>query len=144
MEAESPAAKLTKYLMDRGLAGVTRGTTDRIGRATLTYHLFRNRELVVLDSCPEIIRAIPQCVRDEDNLEDVLKVDTKADDCYDGFSLGLFGELGTRPKPQEEKDREKVAATTDAHQKFLVQYKLTQEREKRLAAAEDRRPEHWG
>lgn len=143
MEAESPAAKLSKYLMDRGLQGVTRGTTDRIGRATLAYHLLKTRELVILDSCPEIIRAIPQCTRDEDNLEDVLKVDTKADDCYDGWSLGLFGELGKRPKPQEEKDREKVAAAEDQMQKFLVQFKLTKELEKRQSAIEDRRPAHW-
>lgn len=143
MEAESPAAKLSKYLMDRGLAGVTRGTTDRIGRATLLYHLLKTRELVFLDTCPEIIKAIPQCTRDEDNLEDVLKVDTKGDDCYDGASLGLFGELGTRPKPQEEQDREKVAAQTDPSAKVLLQYKLTQERERLNDRAEERRGAEW-
>ena len=143
MEAESPAAKLTKYLMDRGMAGVVRGTTDRVGRATLLYHLLKTRDLVILDSCPEIIRALPQCTRDEDNLEDVLKVDTKGDDCYDGASLGLFGELGVRGKPQEELDREKVSAASDEHAKFLVQFKLTKELEARKAALEDRRPEHW-
>jgi hypothetical protein len=143
MEAESPAAKLSKYLLDRGLSGVERATTDRVGRATLLYHLLKTREFVILDSCPEIIRAIPQCTRDEDNLEDVLKVDTKADDCYDGLSLGLFGELGARPKPQEEKDREKVAAAPDQHAKFLVQYKLTKELEKRTERMEERPPAHW-
>lgn len=144
MEAESPAAKLTKYLMDRGMTGVTRGTTDRVGRATLLYHLLKTRELVILDSCPEIIRAIPQMTRDEDNLEDVLKVDTKGDDCYDGCTLGLFGELGTRGKPQEEKDREKVASASDEHQKFLIQFKLSKEREARQLRIEERRPETWG
>ena len=143
MEAESPAAKLTKYLMDRGMAGVVRGTTDRVGRATLLYHLLKTRDLVILDSCPEIIRALPQCTRDEDNLEDVLKVDTKGDDCYDGASLGLFGELGVRGKPQEELDREKVQAAGDEHQKFMVQFRLTKELEARKAALEDRRPSHW-
>ena len=142
MESESPAAKLTKYLMDRGMTGVTRGTTDRVGRATLLYHLLKTRDLVILDSCPEIIRSIPQCTRDEKNLEDVLKVDTKGDDCYDGASLGLFGELGTRPKPQEEIDREKVAAAPDQRAKFLLQYKLTKERERTEARAEERPPEH--
>ena len=143
MEAEAPAAKLSKYLMDRGLQGVSRGTTDRIGRATLVYHMLKRRELVILDSCPEIIRALPQCTRDEDQLEDVLKVDTKGDDCYDGFSLGLFGELGTRPKPKEEQDREKVAAINDPQQKFLTQFKLTKQREALLYSAEERRPSHW-
>jgi hypothetical protein len=143
MEAESPAAKLTKALMDRGMTGLTRGTTDRVGRATLLYTMLKRRELVILDSCPELIRAIPQCTRDEDNIEDVLKVETKADDVYDGASLGLFGELGTRSKPQEEKDREKVEAIKDSGQKLLTQFKLTKEREKRQLAAEDRPPAHW-
>lgn len=144
MESESPAAKLSKYLMDRGLNGVTRGTTDRVGRATLLYHLIKNRDFVILDSCPELIRAIPQCTRDEDNLEDVLKVDTKGDDCYDGASLGLFGELGTRTKPQEDKDREKVEAAKTTQQKLMVQFRLTKELEKRQAAIEDRRGAEWG
>lgn len=143
MEQEAPAAKLTKYLMDRGMAGVTRGTTDRVGRATLMYHMLKCRELVILDSCPEVIRAIPQCTRDEDNLEDVLKVDTKADDCYDGASLGLFGELGSNAKPQEEIDREKVASAPDEYGKFITQFKLTKELEQRQARLEERRPEHW-
>lgn len=142
MEAESPAAKLSKYLMDRGMAAVTRGTTDRVGRATLLYHLLKIRDMVILDSCPEIIRAIPQCTRDEDNLEDVLKVDTKGDDCYDGASLGLFGELGSRPKPQEEEDREKVAAVSEVGAKVLLQYRLTHERDRMAERAEERPPEH--
>jgi hypothetical protein len=145
MEAEAPAAKLSKYLMDKGLSGVTRGTTDRIGRASLMYHMIKRRELVILDSCPEAIRAIPQMTRDEDNLEDVLKVDTKADDCYDGFSLGLFGELGKRPKPQEEIDREKLeaAAKIGRQEEMLVRFRLTHESESQQRTAEERRPDHW-
>lgn len=139
MEAESPAAKLTKYLMDRGMAGVERATTDRVGRATLLYHLIRTRDFVILDTCPEAIKAIPQCVRDEKQIEDVLKVETKGDDIYDALSLGLFGELGTRAKPQEERDREKIAAAGDDMQRYLVKYKLTQEAQKRKDRAEERR-----
>jgi hypothetical protein len=139
MESESPAAKLTKYLMDRGMAGLQRATTDRIGRATLLYHLIRTRDFVILDTCPEAIKAIPQCVRDEKNIEDVLKVETKGDDVYDALSLGLFGELGSRTKPQEERDRERIAGTSDEMQKYLLQYKLTQEAQKRKDRAEDRR-----
>ncbi len=143
MEAESPAAKLSKYMMDRGLAGMTRATTDRVGRATLLYHLIKTRQFVILDTCPETIKALPQCTRDEDNLEDVLKVDTKGDDVYDSVALGLFGELGTRPKPQEEKDHEKVESIEDSSAKFLMRYRLTQERNKRESRWEERPPESW-
>ena len=143
LEAEQQQAKLSKELTARGLVGLTKATRDRIGRATLTYNLFKRRELVILDTCPDIQKALASRVRDPDSIEDVLKVEDKGDDCYDGFSYGLFGELGTRPKPQEEKDREKVAAARDEHQKFLIQYRLTQELAKRRAAAEERKPAHW-
>jgi hypothetical protein len=143
LEAEEQQAKLSKELMARGLVGLSKATRNRPARATLTYNLFKRREMVITDNCPEIIRAIPQCVRDEDNLEDVLKVDGKADDCYDGFSYGLFGQLGSHAKPQEEKDREKVLATTNPQDKFLTQFKLTKQRESLLQSAEDRRPSHW-
>ena len=135
--------KLSKYMMDRGLAGMTRATTDRVGRATLLYHLIKTRDFVILDSCPETIKALPQCTRDEDNLEDVLKVETKGDDVYDSVALGLFGELGVRGKPQEEKDREKIDALEGDRAKFLMRYRLTQERNQRESRAEERPPENW-
>jgi len=108
------------------------------------YTMFKRRELVILDSCPDLIRALPQCVRDEDNLEDVLKVDGKADDCYDAASLGLFGELGTRAKPREEIDREMVESAAGAQERNLLQFKLTMQREAERRAAEERPPAHWG
>ena len=143
MEDGTQEAKLSKALMDRGLAPLSRGTRDRVGRATLMYTALSRRELVILDSCPDIIRAIPQCTRDEDNIEDVLKVETKGDDCYDGFSMGLFGELGGTETPREEKDRLKVAGAEDEFQKRLVQYKVTMDRDADARRAEERRPAHW-
>jgi hypothetical protein len=145
MEDSDQQSKLSKALMDRGLAGLTRGTTNRVGRATLTYTQFKRRELVVLDSCPEIIRAIPNLARDPDNTEDVEKIDGKADDCYDGFSLGLFGELGARPKQQEEIDKEKVeaAAKIGTQEEVLTRFRLTMERDKAIRQAEERRPDYW-
>jgi hypothetical protein len=45
---------------------------------------------VVLSTCRNLIEAIPQLVQDQDDPEDVLKVDGKADDCYDGLTMGLY------------------------------------------------------
>lgn len=142
LEAEQQQAKLSKELMARGLMGLTAATRDRIGRATLTYNLFKRRELVILDTCPDIQKALTSRVRDPDSIEDVLKVEDKGDDAYDGFSYGLFGELGVRGKPQEEKDREKVEAQSDPAKKLMLQFRLTKELEARRARAEDRPPEH--
>lgn len=109
MEAHTPADEFSRLLRARGLCSVTPATRDRVGRASLTYNLLDRGELFILDNCSEIISAIPSLVRNEKNLEDVLKIDNKADDCYDGFSYGVFGYLNTKPKPQYQRDAERVA-----------------------------------
>ena len=55
----------------------------------MLYEKLENDEIVVLSSCRNLIEAMPQLVQDPDAPEDVLKVDGKADDCYDGFTMGL-------------------------------------------------------
>lgn len=87
---------------------------DRIGSASFLYNLFKNGKIVILrGQCPGIILALPALQRDPDNLDDVLKVDSKADDRYDGFRLGLYGMLNEKAKPQVEKDREYADTITD-------------------------------
>jgi hypothetical protein len=55
----------------------------------------------------------------------------------------LFGELGVKGKPQEEVDREKVAAERDVQNRTLLQFRLTMQKEARARAAEERKPAHW-
>lgn len=110
MEAHSPASEFSNLLRARGLCAVTPATRDRVGRASLTYNLLDRGELIILDSCPDIISALPSLTRNPKNPEDVLKIDNKADDCYDGFSYGIFGYLNTKPKPQHVKDQERIAS----------------------------------
>ena len=71
---------------------------------------------------------------DPDLLDDVLKVDGKPDDCYDGCTYGLFGQLGDRKKPQAQIDREFIESIEDPFQKRLAQYKITMNRERKLQA----------
>jgi hypothetical protein len=100
-ETQSPAAILSGHLMKAGLPSLTRNDASpgsRIGKATGLYDKLESTALVVLSVCRHIIESIPQLVRDNDSREDVLKVDGKADDCYDGFSMGIFNWYGS-PKP---------------------------------------------
>lgn len=60
-----------------------------------------------------------------------------------GDTLAMSFCAYTLSKTQEERDRDKVLATTDEQQRRLLQYKLTMERDARLRRAEERRPEHW-
>jgi hypothetical protein len=100
MDAHSPADDYSRALRALGLPPVTRGTTDRIGSASLMYNMLKNGELVILDYCRDIILSIPSLMRDPDNLDDVLKVDAKGDDCYDGFRLGLYGQMAAKKRPE--------------------------------------------
>jgi hypothetical protein len=106
MDAHTPADEYSRELKALGLPAVTRGTTDRVGSASLMYNMFKNGEIVLLDVCKDLIRAIPSLMRNPDMLDDVLKVDSKGDDCYDGFRLGLYGQLATRKKPDEQTIKE--------------------------------------
>jgi hypothetical protein len=101
MEQHSPSDEYTQVLRSRGLPGVTPATRDRIGSASFLYTLIKKREICILKTCPGIITAIPQLQRDEKNLDDVQKTNSMADDRYDAFRYGVYGELGTRPTPRQ-------------------------------------------
>ena len=77
---------------------------SRIARARLTSSLLSTDVgglpmLQISDACPKLIACLPTLIRDEDNLEDVLKVDWVTneigDDPYDGASMGWQNELGS-------------------------------------------------
>ena len=95
----TPADEYSAALRNEGLCVVTRGTQDRIGSASLMYNMFKNGDLAILDYCKDIINAIPSLMRDPDNLDDVLKTAAKGDDCYDGFRLGIYGQLANKKRP---------------------------------------------
>jgi hypothetical protein len=99
MDKHAPVVDYSKKLREAGLPAASRGTTDRIGSASMMYNMFKNGELVMTDNCRDIILAIPGLMRNPDELDDVLKTDTKGDDCYDGFRLGLYGMLNTKERP---------------------------------------------
>lgn len=127
MDSRSPADEYSKYLRAKGLPSVTRGTTDRVGSASLMYNMLKNGELVILDTCRDIIQAIPALQRNPDMMDDVLKVNTKGDDCYDGFRLGLYGELATRKKPREQ-DIQEYADKLDPIARHFYLLKMQAER----------------
>lgn len=135
-EQHSPADELSKQFRAAGLPAVSRGTTDRIGRATFLYEKLSAGEFVVLDTCPQVIAAIPSVVRDDKRLEDILKTPTDADDVIDSLLVGLFGQLGTRKKPKELETRERIAAIADPfNQKLAVmRQQYTEQRNNELAS----------
>ena len=102
VSAHTPADEFSRELRVYGLPPVARATQDRIGRASLMYNMLKNGDLAVTDNCRELILAVPSLMRDPDLLDDVLKVDSKGDDVYDGFAYGLFGMMANKKRPDVE------------------------------------------
>ena len=123
MSEHSPADEYSKLLRKRGLPPVSRGTMDRIASAAYMYNTLKAGKLVILRTCPGIIQAIPQLPRDPKELDDVLKTSTKADDRYDAFRLGLYGEFKSRTTPDEESAQEFAKSLSPMARHFYLQKK---------------------
>lgn len=128
--SHTPADEYSRELRTYGLPPVSRATQDRIGRASLMYNLFSNGDLVILDTCKEIINAIPSLMRDPDSIDDVLKVDTRGDDSYDAFSYGLYAMLKERKKPEELAINDRAKELDPMARHFFL-LKMANEAEKR-------------
>ena len=100
----TPADEYSVELKALGLPPVTRAAAaagDRVGSASMVYNMLKNGELVILDNCIDIINAFPTLMRDPDMMDDVLKVSTRGDDCWDAFRYGIYGMYKSRRKPEE-------------------------------------------
>ena len=101
---------------------------DRVGGARLIYELLDSNPWLILASCPRLIECIPTLICDEDNLEDVLKVDhtegTMGDDPFDGARYGLKSYQRGAPVPQEVKVAEELARISDPTARMIRAYQL--------------------
>lgn len=144
MDAHSPADDYSRELRKYGLPPVTRGTQDRIGSASLMYNMLKNGDLVILDHCKDIILAIPSLMRDPDNLDDVLKVDSKGDDCYDGFRLGLYGQLAARKRPEVDAINDHASRLDPIAAFFYKQKMMAQHRNANVPFVQPKQPVWMG
>ena len=143
---QAPALIVSRYLSERGLPAATPFKAlpgSRVQKAALLYDLLKTRKFVCLRNCTELAESIPSLTRDEDNIEDVLKTDSKADDVYDACSSGLYSWYGSSQTPKEELDRKKLEAIEDPFQRRLAQFKMTKEKEAQDRAVEDNNRPLW-
>jgi hypothetical protein len=105
-----------------GLPRPTRANDRRVDGAVFMYNLIDAEEYFVLAQCEELINALETRVRDDKNLEDVLKVDDIGDDCYDSDRYGLMSMLGEKGKPEEVKLEERLAKIEDPTARRIAAY----------------------
>ena len=118
-----------------GLVGSEEADWDRIGGWRLMYSGFKatgsimaetpvqepdQPVLMVSAECAEVIMAIPLLARDPDNLEDVLKTNTVADDVADGFRYGYKSMLENSRKPRAVEQQEVYDSYQDMTAKAMA------------------------
>ena len=77
----SIAEQIGDILHSAGLPRPVPADNDRIGGWMLMYQMLDAGEWLIADSCPELIRTLPELVRDTVNVEDIAKRD--GDDAAD-------------------------------------------------------------
>ncbi len=106
------AEGISDVLRQGGLPRVEMADNDRVGGWRLMYNLLESEEWLIAEGCVELVNALPLLVRDEKNLEDVLKTATLPDDVADGARYGLKSMLSPRNKPREVLREEYIAEMT--------------------------------
>ncbi len=90
-----------------------RADNDRIGGARLMHELLTAGLWKIDESCVRLLKCLPELQRDDDNREDVLKVDADdmgegGDDPYDSARYGLKSRGKTPPPPIEVRVKNRI------------------------------------
>jgi hypothetical protein len=105
------ADQLGDELIKVSLPRLTRSDTDRTGGWKLIYNLLASDDLVIADTCPDLISTIPILTHDPDKLGDILKkAGTVEDDIADAFRYTLKGYLSPGKMSTETAKDEYLAA----------------------------------
>lgn len=76
------------------------------------YQMLDSGEWLIADSCAELIRTLPELVRDESNIEDIAKRD--GDDAPDAARYGLKSRASARiARPPREQELEARITSSD-------------------------------
>lgn len=102
------AEQVGDILVASGIPRPVPADDDRIGGARLCYQMLQVGLGIISSACPALAKCLPTLIRDEDNIEDVLKVD--GDDPYDAWRYGLKSMLSKGHKPLDVRVHERLAA----------------------------------
>lgn len=107
---------------------------DRIGGARLMYQMLDADYWTIDPSCVNLIECLPTLIHDEDNSEDVLKVDADegqlGDDAYDSARYGLKSMLSAARTPWTEVLKAKVQTVAEPTQRAIYAQRLVVEHDR--------------
>ena len=100
-DESSIAEQLSDALAAAGFPRPVPADNDRVSGWMLMYEMLEADEWQITDSCPELIRTLPELVRDTGNVEDIAK--REGDDAADAARYGLKTRASAQlPKPPRE------------------------------------------
>jgi phage terminase large subunit len=121
------ADQLGDELIKLSLPRLTRSDTDRTGGWKLIYNLFASDNLVIADTCPQLIGTIPILAHDPDKTGDILKkAGTVEDDIADAFRYTLKGYLSPGKIPQDVEKEEYLSKAKNNTQKYMMDLRWQQ------------------
>lgn len=135
--SQTIAAEFSRALGKYGMPGLVRASgsaskSERIRGAIMVYEDIANKDFFVLDSCPNLARAIPSLIRDDTDIDDVRKSDTRADDIFDSLKHGILSVSAPRSEPEEHRAQEQAEKIEDPLQRWLF---LTKQKSKKWGQA---------
>jgi hypothetical protein len=99
------------------------------------YQLLEAEEWFISDACPQLIEAIPQLMRSDENPEDVVKTDQMYDDIADCARYGLVMQLGAADMPFEAKVLQAIAGLANNQDKYMTHMRMVDQHKKRKGKA---------
>jgi phage terminase large subunit len=137
-------AQMAEKFHELGLPRCIPAINSRVDGAVFCYNLLETGDFVLLEEeCPYLKRTLEIVVRDPVTLEDVQKVDSIEDDCYDGWRYGLVSYLNEKKKPKELIDQERIAAVEDPTARMMLAYQIRLQNEKRAKGTKPRYNPRW-
>lgn len=133
--ANTVAEQIGDSIRETGLPRPTQADNDRLGGARLMHQLLTSDYWSISSACSKLIECLPTLIRDEDDLEDVMKVDWApghiGDDPYDAARYGLYSMLRERALPWSEVLKAKTLEVVDPTARAIYTQRLiVQQRER--------------
>ncbi|HEV2489517.1 MAG TPA: hypothetical protein VGT03_06900 [Candidatus Acidoferrales bacterium] len=109
-DESSIAEQMGDVFVAAGLPRPVPADNDRVGGWMLMYQMLADGDWLIANSCPELIRTLPELVRDTANVEDIAKRD--GDDAADSARYGLKSRASAKPgkPPIEQQVQERITS----------------------------------
>lgn len=140
-DADTIAEQMNDVFREKKFPLAGPADNDRVGGWMLMYQMLREGYWLIADNCTQLIETLPMLVRDEKNVEDVLKMD--GDDAPDSARYGLKTRLAPRRPPIDQRIAAKVTSQDPTTRALQAKRAMFEEQKKHRPVYLRRRRFPW-